>query len=119
MNARTFSNSKRMDQPDEDGTTRCSPGVAATASTEHLDDRILVIRGRRVLLDADLAVLYGVSTSRLNEQVKRNRERFPEDFMLQLTLGEARALRESRSQSQAVSQFAVFVLPCKPSPVIP
>ena len=53
-----------------------------------IEQTILVIRGQRVMLDADLAVLYGVTTKRLNEQVKRNRGRFPEDFMFRLTLGE-------------------------------
>ena len=47
--------------------------------------RIIVIRGRKTLLDADLAVLYGVSTKRLNQQVKRNQGRFPPDFTFQLT----------------------------------
>jgi hypothetical protein len=47
--------------------------------------KILVIRGLRVMIDADLAELYGVPTKRLNEQVKRNFKRFPEDFMFQLT----------------------------------
>ena len=47
--------------------------------------RILVLRGQRVLLDADLARLYGVPTSRLNEQVRRNPNRFPEDFAFNLT----------------------------------
>ena len=46
---------------------------------------ILTIRGQRVILDADLAQIYGVATKRLNEQVKRNADRFPEDFMFQLT----------------------------------
>jgi hypothetical protein len=46
--------------------------------------RILLIRAQRVMLDADLADLYGVPTKRLNEQVKRNNERFPDDFMFQL-----------------------------------
>ena len=50
-----------------------------------IENRILLIRGQNVLLDCDLAVLFGVPTKRLNEQVKRNRERFPEDFMFQLT----------------------------------
>jgi hypothetical protein len=54
---------------------------------------ILVLRGQRVLLDAELATLYGVTTKRLNEQVKRNAARFPEDFMFQLTAAEATALR--------------------------
>jgi hypothetical protein len=52
---------------------------------ERVQKAILVIRGERVILDADLAPLYGVSTKRLNEQVKRNRGRFPDDFMFQLT----------------------------------
>ena len=46
---------------------------------------ILTIRGHKVILDADLSKLYGVSTKRLNEQVRRNRDRFSEDFMFQLT----------------------------------
>lgn len=50
--------------------------------------RILVIHGQRVMIDADLAALYGVPTKRLNEQVKRNSERFPADFMFQLTATE-------------------------------
>ena len=52
---------------------------------EPMESRILLIRGRRVMLDADLANIYGVPTKRLNEQVKRNRGRFPDDFMFQLT----------------------------------
>lgn len=54
----------------------------------HIEERILLIRGYKVIIDSDLACLFGVSTKRLNEQVKRNRERFPEDFMFQLTPGE-------------------------------
>jgi len=53
-----------------------------------IEQRILLIRGDKVIVDADLAEFYGVPTKRLNEQVKRNRERFPEDFMFQLTPGE-------------------------------
>jgi hypothetical protein len=51
-------------------------------------DRILLIRGERVIVDADLAEFYGVTTTRLNEQVKRNRARFPEDVMVELTASE-------------------------------
>ena len=50
-----------------------------------IEGRIQVIRGLRVMIDVDLAALYGVPTKRLNEQVKRNRERFPADFLFQLT----------------------------------
>jgi len=52
---------------------------------EQVQARILTIRGQRVILDADLATLYGVTTSRLNEQVKRNIERFPADFAFRLS----------------------------------
>ena len=64
---------------------------------EVVEARILVIRGQKVMLDRDLAQLYGVSTGRFNEQVKRNIKRFPEDFMFQLTKDELEIL---------ISQFA-------------
>jgi len=51
---------------------------------ERIDSRILLIRGHKVMIDADLAALYGVTTKRLNQQVRRNSERFPEDFMFEL-----------------------------------
>ncbi len=52
---------------------------------ELIMSKILLIRNRKVMIDADLAILYGVTTKRLNEQVKRNSSRFPENFMFQLT----------------------------------
>ncbi len=52
---------------------------------ESIEQKIFLIRGQKVMLDKDLAELYGVKTKRLNEQVKRNSRRFPEDFMFQLT----------------------------------
>lgn len=52
---------------------------------DNIESLIKVIRGQQVMLDRDLATLYGVETKRLNEQVKRNTKRFPEDFMFQLT----------------------------------
>ena len=58
-----------------------------------LEQRIHLIRGEKVMLDSDLAALYGVSAKRLNEQVNRNRRRFPSDFMFRLTASEARSLR--------------------------
>jgi hypothetical protein len=57
-------------------------------STEVITSKILSIRGKKVMLDSDLALLYEVQTKRLNEQVKRNKKRFPEDFMFRLTLKE-------------------------------
>ena len=59
--------------------------MSALVPRERIEQTILVIRGHRVMLDADLADLYGATTKRLNEQVKRNRNRFPADFMFQLT----------------------------------
>lgn len=52
---------------------------------ERIVSRILLVRGQKVMLDTDLAELYGVSTRRFNEQVRRNRNRFPSDFMFQMT----------------------------------
>lgn len=60
---------------------------------------IFVLRGQRVLIDADLARIYGVPTGRLNEQVKRNLRRFPEDFVFQLTREETQAIARLRSQN--------------------
>ena len=57
---------------------------------ERIEQSILLIRGYRVMLDRDLASLYGVTTKILNQAVKRYRDRFPEDFMFQLTMEEAR-----------------------------
>jgi len=61
-------------------------------SVEVITSKIFVIRGKKVMLDRDLAQLYEVETYRLNEQVKRNKKRFPEDFMFQLTKEEAKNL---------------------------
>jgi hypothetical protein len=62
-------------------------------------EAILVLRGQKVILDADLARLYGVTTKRLNEQVKRNVERFPADFMFTLDSNEVEALRSQIATS--------------------
>ena len=59
--------------------------TSAQTPLENIENLILNIRGKQVMLDRDLARLYGVETKRLNEAVKRNIERFPEDFMFQLT----------------------------------
>ncbi|HEX8281334.1 MAG TPA: ORF6N domain-containing protein [Chthoniobacterales bacterium] len=67
-------------------------------AVEQIARTILVLRGQKVLLDADLAKLYGVTTKVLNQAVKRNAERFPEDFMFRLTAEEA-----ERSRSQIVT----------------
>jgi len=56
--------------------------------TETIEKRILLIRDQKVMIDSDLSELYGVTTKRLNEQVKRNKDRFPIDFMFQLSIEE-------------------------------
>ncbi len=67
-------------------------------TTDQLGRLIYEIRGERVILDSDLAYIYGIPTFRFNEAIKRNRERFPEDFMFRLTAAEVAAL---------TSQFAI------------
>lgn len=65
----------------------------AIVSSEMIERSIFVIRGYKVMLDADLAKLYGVETKALNRAVKRNADRFPKDFMFQLTASEIISLR--------------------------
>jgi len=65
-----------------------------------VERRIYLIRGHKVMIDEDLAELYGEPTKRLNEQVRRNRKRFPKDFMFQLTTIEAEALRSQNATSK-------------------
>jgi hypothetical protein len=67
--------------------------MSALAPRERFEKTIPVIRGRKVMVDADLAELYGVPTKVLNQAVKRNKARFPSDFMFQLTDHEAATLR--------------------------
>lgn len=72
---------------------------AAIAVIEEIEeDKIYVIRGQRVMLDSDLAEVYAVETRRLKEQVRRNRHRFPKDFMFELTTDEMRQIQSLRSQ---------------------
>lgn len=74
--------------------------LRADRPVDHITRAITILRGRNVLLDMQLAVLYGVATRVLTQAVKRNKERFPEDFMVKLTAAEWEDLR---SQIQAVS----------------
>lgn len=69
------------------------------ALTIPVESRILLLRGEKVILDRDLAELYGVSVKRLNEQVKRNQERFPADFMFRLAASEDQILRSQIATS--------------------
>lgn len=76
----------------------------------NIENQVYFVRGEKVMLDNDLAVLYGVETKRLNEQVKRNSERFPIDFMFQLTEKECETLKSqiatSKTESHLESQNA-------------
>jgi hypothetical protein len=76
------------------------PDTAITP-TERISRSVIHLRGERVILDRELAAIYGVSTKRLNEQVRRNIERFPPDFMFQLTESEAKL---SRSQIATLNE---------------
>ena len=67
--------------------------MSALIPIEKIEQNILLFRGHKVMLDSDLAKLYGVSTKALNQAVKRNKARFPSDFMLKLSAAEASALR--------------------------
>src|ERR1700757_2075382 len=73
----------------------------------NLESAIHLIRGRRVMLDSDLAVIYGVTAKRLNEQLKRNRARFPDDFAFQLTVQEFMNLKSQIATSSLKSQFVI------------
>lgn len=80
------------------------PNTSITLPDESIEDTILLIRGKRVILDHDLGRLYGVTTRALNQAVKRNLDRFPEDFMFQLTQAEAEEWQQAKcSRSQIVT----------------
>ena len=79
---------------------------ASMQPLENIENLIHVIRGKQIMLDVDLARLYGVETKRLNEQVKRNIERFPEDFMFQLSKEEAES---SRSQFATIDETSTIL----------
>lgn len=73
----------------------------AIVLTKRVGSKILVLRNHKVILDADLAELYGVPVKRLNEQIKRNRQRFPPDFLFTLTRAEDRDLRSQNATSSS------------------
>jgi len=74
-----------------------------TAIAARVDTVILFVRGERVILDSDLASIYGVTTKRLNEQVRRNSRRFPEDFCFRLTRGEFGEIRSQMITASPIS----------------
>jgi hypothetical protein len=77
-------------------------------AVEVIAARILELRGKKVMLDRDLAKLYGVKVKRLNEQVKRNIKRFPDDFMFRVTKEEVDSLRSQNVTLNSRSQFATL-----------
>lgn len=83
-----------------------------TIAVDAIAGRIVTLRGQRIMLDSDLAALYGVPTKRLNEQVKRNAERFPADFMFRLNSEEIVSLNRSQiatgSQKHRDPRFSPF-----------
>lgn len=81
------------------GTTQETAASLELIAAPAIEKRIFVIRDRQVMLDEDLADLYGVETKRLIQQVKRNLKRFPEDFMFQLSKAEMEALRSQIATS--------------------
>ena len=78
--------------------------VSSLAIPVPMGHYILTLRGQRVILDSDLASLYGVTTKRLNEQVRRNAAKFPGDFMFRLNAKEAKHLAALRSQNATLKQ---------------
>ena len=88
---------KKIEKRDTEVITKCDNQEFVVAKGDlkniNIESLIHIVRGQKVMLDSDLAMLYGVTTSRLNEQVKRNINRFPEDFMFQLSKDEWSTLR--------------------------
>lgn len=76
----------------------------------NIESLILTIRGQKVMVDFDLAMLYGVLNKRLNEQVKRNIKRFPDDFMFQLTKEEWNILRSQIAAAKTPEDEAISIL---------
>jgi phage regulator Rha-like protein len=73
-----------------------------------IESLIFVARGHRVILDSDLAILYGTTTKRLNEQVRRNKDRFPDDFMFQMEFQEVSCLRSQIATSKGGRRYKPY-----------
>jgi hypothetical protein len=94
-------------------------GSKIISPIENIQNRILLIRNQKILLDSDLAALYGTTTKRLNEQIKRNQDRFPSDFMFRLTDEEKnelvancdrfKLLRHSTSLPHAFTEYGAIM----------
>ena len=82
----------------------------ALIPAEMIEKRILLIRGEKVMLDADLAELYGVEVKHLKRQVRRNIDRFPEDFMIELSKEEYESLRRHSGTLKKRRAFQILAL---------
>ena len=83
-------------------------GMSSFISQETVEKRIYLIRGKRVMLDGDLSILYKVTTKALNQAIKRNPERFPDDFMFQLTKEEIEYVRSQTAANSLRSQIVTL-----------
>ncbi len=81
------------------------PTMASNRKIANIESAIYLLRGQRVMLDSDSAAIYGVATRQLNQQLKRNRSRFPDDFASQLTTEESKNLKSHIATSSLMSQF--------------
>ena len=103
--------SKKKEDEIKEAVANCEPPQLAVTYYDrkniNIETLIRTIRGQKVMLDSDLAMLYGVTTSRLNEQVKRNNNRFPDDFMFQLTKEEWSTLKSQIAISKVSDNVAV------------
>src|SRR5947208_9910609 len=79
--------------------------MSAKRQIDNVESAIYLIHGQRVMLDSDFAAIYQVTTKRLNEQLRRNHDRFPNDFAFQLTAEEFRYLKSQFATSSSRSQF--------------
>ena len=107
-------NSKKKEDEPKKVVANCENQQLAVATcdlkTINIESLIRTIRGQKVMVDFDLAMLYGVLNKRLNEQVKRNIERFPADFMFQLTKDEWNSLRSQIASANATEDKAIVLL---------
>ena len=104
---------KKVKKKETEVITKCDNQEFAVTNCDHkninIESLIHIVRGQKVMLDSDLAMLYGVTTGRLNEQVKRNINRFPEDFMFQLSKEEWSTLRSQIvTLEDLTSQIAIL-----------
>lgn len=100
----------RLRQTTSRQARKAADSKTPTAPLASVESVIHTIRGERVILDADLAKLYGVPTKALNQAVRRNREKFPPDFLLELTNTEASNLQRLRLQQDTISRSQIVTL---------